>query len=1043
MQRGIAHRHIFVVYLTEIRYSNAYMLSVFPIVRCALQLRSIRHFSKSLARPAWLFAALCLVLVAVPRCSSEGGGGGPVGSATGGSLPQDVLPIGDLLSGGQSRIVEPTATETVQLRNGLFIEVARDEILIALKPDVTRSEITIIEVAIAANFGVVFGDDTDFRLLQVRINSDSSENDFVDALDAVPGVLNAYLNVTVAVEQFAPANPMPDNFTGDYWMDQIRAREAWQTTTGDPAILVAIVDSGFNPSADVLDAARIQVIDADGLPLSGDTDGFTGHGTAVTAFVAGDGNRDDDSVGVAWNNDIVHVDIFEETFPGTAYVTSLLSSIRQAIEAGSQIVNIGVGPTPMLALNLGLETNFLAHRVVFRDAVAPALHYARRHNALLVFSAGNDGDGADANHPLVLDGVGDPVTTVYNDNFLLGDIQELEGSWTYNALIVGASVDGSGMAPFSRQGAVVSIAAPGVDVSFGDGMLYTGTSYAAALTSGTAALLHSVNPTLTAAELKYFMMDTSDPDALLDANIVSGRLDTKTAVDVVQRTLLFHFASSIDVPFTETGSTATEIFKTVSVVTPSSTITGLVTDNAIPPNPIPGAWVGVDGGPAVMTDLDGIYTIAGLEESAGRTVIAAAPGFDAQSMSPVTLPLNSTVFIDFALTPVVLVPDFDVSDVLFLIDTTGSMFDFISQLQLVATDVFSALLSAAPGSRFAVATFEDFPLEPFGGPEDDAYFLFQVLTDDLTEATNAIDALSLGNGFDGPESGLEGVFQAATGDGKDLNDDGDFDDAGEILPSSVGWSPDNDHIVVLATDNSFHDSDVETDYPGTGFSETVDAAKLLNMELLVIAINTFAATSYQPLVDQIGGEILSLADLEDIANVIVDGLVGVPTGSVKVIVMDSMLPPNPVGGAIVSVNGDDPIDRAPDGSFLSSRVPVGAGNWVVVSADGFMTQLVGPINVIENQTTTVNIVMMRPPAPAPLRLTTLGDPEPFVDPASPLFVPDALPEEMHTFVLRFQNQLNRPVEDLDYEFVLHAVYDGRLFDRIPVTVHVPSGNTDD
>ncbi|MCH7910902.1 MAG: carboxypeptidase regulatory-like domain-containing protein, partial [Candidatus Hydrogenedentes bacterium] len=198
----------------------------------------------------------------------------------------------------------------------------------------------------------------------------------------------------------------------------------------------------------------------------------------------------------------------------------------------------------------------------------------------------------------------------------------------------------------------------------------------------------------------------------------------------------------------------------------------------------------------------------------------------------------------------------------------------------------------------------------------------------------------------------------------------------------------------------------------------------------------------------VGGEVIELGtDGTEFVNAVRDGIISVvtsvPTGFVRVFVTDDSTPPNLIAGAIVSVDGGDPIDPAPDGSFLSSRVPAGAGNWVVVSADGFMTQLVGPINVIENQTTTVNIVIMPPPAPAPLRLTTLGDPEPFVDPASPLFVPSIFQGEAHTFVLRFQNQLTRPIEDLNYEFVLHAVYDGRLFDRIPVTVHVPSGNTDE
>ncbi|MCH7960052.1 MAG: S8 family serine peptidase [Candidatus Hydrogenedentes bacterium] len=928
----------------------------------------------------------------------------------------------------------------MQLRNGLFVEVARDEILIALNPDVTQAEVSIVEVAIAANFGVIYGDDTDFRILQVRIMPDRSENDFVDTLDVVPGVLDAYLNITIEVEQFATGDPTPDHFAGSYWIDQIHAREAWQSTTGDPAMTIGIVDSGFNPSADAIDIdmepERIEQIDADGLPLSGDTDGLSGHGTAVTAFAAGDGNRADSSVGVAWLNHIVNVDMFEETFPGTTYVTGLLSAIRQAIEAGSQIVNIGVGPSPMLALNPGLETNFLAHRVIFRDAVAPALHYARRNNVLLVFSAGNDGDGADANHPLVLDGVGNPVVTVYNDNFLLGDIRELEASWTNNGLIVGASVEGFGMAPFSRQGAVVSIAAPGTDISFGDGMLYTGTSYAAALTSGAAALLHSVNPTLTAAELKYFMMDTSDPDALLDANLVGGQLDIKAAVDVVQRSLLFRFASSIDVQFTETGSTATEIFKSFSVVTPVSTVTGLVTDDAMPPNPIPGAWVGIDGGPAVMTDANGFYTITGLDESVGRAVLAAAPGFQAQSVTPVTLPLNSTVVFDFALTPVILIPgNAGPPEVIMAIDASGSMFEEIGFLQDNIDELVTTLKESFPLIRIGVATYGSFP----------QYILHQPLTDDATAIADAVNSISILGAL---EIGLDALYQAATGDGWDGNDDGDLDDPNDDIPPTMpGWSTDTSKFIMIATDERSVDADVDAFHPGVGFLQMVDALNTLGVDVLAIegdAGDIDLRPQLQDIVDAVGGEIITIGtDGTEFVQAINNGLtrviVGVKSGLIAGAVFDNSFPSNPIEDAMVSVIGDDPELTLPDGSFRTRRVPVGVGNWMVVSADGFKTQLVGPLNVIEDATTTVPVVMIPVTPPRPLRLTTLGDPEPFVDPASPLFVPGAFPEETHTFVLRFQNQLNRPVEDLDYTFVLHAVFNGRLFDRIPVTVHVPGG----
>ena len=53
-----------------------------------------------------------------------------------------------------------------------------------------------------------------------------------------------------------------------------------------------------------------------------------------------------------------------------------------------------------------------------------------------------------------------------------------------------------------------------------------------------------------------------------------------------------------------------------------------------------------------------------------------------------------------------------------------------------------------------------------------------------------------------------------TGQGRDLNGDGDTDDQGEIDSSDIGWMTGRTRVVYLLTDASFHDSDTES-YPGT------------------------------------------------------------------------------------------------------------------------------------------------------------------------------------------------------------------------------------
>ncbi len=124
-------------------------------------------------------------------------------------------------------------------------------------------------------------------------------------------------------------------------------------------------------------------------------------------------------------------------------------------------------------------------------------------------------------------------------------------------------------------------------------------------------------------------------------------------------------------------------------------------------------------------------------------------------------------------------------DAFFMMDVTGSMGGAINNLQNGLTStVIPGITAAVANSQFGVGAYADFPVDPYGGlangcgnglPNgvfDQPFYLMQTITDNLANVTAGVAALSvspggppIGCGYDGPESMVEGLFQAATGQG--------------------------------------------------------------------------------------------------------------------------------------------------------------------------------------------------------------------------------------------------------------------------------------
>ena len=107
------------------------------------------------------------------------------------------------------------------------------------------------------------------------------------------------------------------------------------------------------------------------------------------------------------------------------------------------------------------------------------------------------------------------------------------------------------------------------------------------------------------------------------------------------------------------------------------------------------------------------------------------------------------------------------ADLVFNMDTTGSMGGSIARLQTSLTSVLiPAFATALENPGYAVTQFDDFPCNGHGSGEDRPLILRQRVTTSTRDAENGVEALELHSGGDINESGIEALYQIATGNGR-------------------------------------------------------------------------------------------------------------------------------------------------------------------------------------------------------------------------------------------------------------------------------------
>lgn len=126
----------------------------------------------------------------------------------------------------------------------------------------------------------------------------------------------------------------------------------------------------------------------------------------------------------------------------------------------------------------------------------------------------------------------------------------------------------------------------------------------------------------------------------------------------------------------------------------------------------------------------------------------------------------------------------EMGDIVFLIDTTGSMGGTITAISNEFSTMVSELATVLPDAAYGVAGFDDYVFGSYGGMGDKPYYLAYQMTTDYSAVQSFLSTggLATHGGGDGPESSFEGLYQSATGAGYDQGCNGTYDASTDVLP---------------------------------------------------------------------------------------------------------------------------------------------------------------------------------------------------------------------------------------------------------------------
>jgi len=436
-------------------------------------------WERDITKMRYFLLLIVIIIFSIFLVICCGGGGGGSGNGENSSpssdmdIPDGMAPI------DESKFVEDPDTGIRMLRN---------EILLIFKDGVNDDTKRSILEDIGGN---IIGGNQRLGIYQIQIE-DSEDltllKQVISELDNNSDIKLACPNIELGGEEI-PADPKWDSWDeanpeGNNWAyEYIKAPSAWDYTTGGSYVKIGVIDHGFDINHFDLEKniAHSEAID-------GDFKESNDHGTKVANIIGAAGCRSGDSNcigkginGMNWNTSLY-------IYRADIGIGSLVDYMDKAASDGVRIIHFSVGikwdhkPSEDSVEDVWTATRYHA---LLSSAVGRILYY---DDVLFVQVAGND--GVDSFFE-----VGSTTVNLYPDNY-----------------IVVAAINSSGeLDNRSNFGEYVTVGAPGTDISWCPSEencsdLISGTSFAAPFVSGLAGLLWSMNPDLTAKQVKDYIV---------------------------------------------------------------------------------------------------------------------------------------------------------------------------------------------------------------------------------------------------------------------------------------------------------------------------------------------------------------------------------------------------------------------------------------------------------------------------------------------------------------------------------------------------------
>ncbi|MGO4382907.1 S8 family serine peptidase [Specibacter sp. RAF43] len=305
----------------------------------------------------------------------------------------------------------------------------------------------------------------------------------------------------------------------EYWLDQSGITKAWDISQG-AGVKVAVIDSGIDAKHPDLKGAVVGGVDMSGSGAAGGTKGVGAepeHGTLVATMLAGRGHADSSApaatkgtanakekvgagpagvIGVAPKAQLLSISVWlgSNNPSGKNIDDQIPAAVTWAVDHGAKVINMSLGSTS----------------TAWPQSWDAAFAYAEAKDVVIVAAAGNRKTGSEQ--------VGAPATIP-------------------GVLAVGGlDKDGTASVDSSSQGISIGVSAPAEDLAGGlpggGYARWSGSSGAAPIVAGVAALIRAKYPKMSAAQVINRIISTAKPkgDGVPNAIYGYGILDARAAL---------------------------------------------------------------------------------------------------------------------------------------------------------------------------------------------------------------------------------------------------------------------------------------------------------------------------------------------------------------------------------------------------------------------------------------------------------------------------------------------------------------------------------